>query len=123
MIRSLSLAVLTRSRLFVVAWSSHPPACAAMGFELRFQLFKLGLLLVGQYGLHLLTKLKSFAHEFGLQARHFRQFLSGLRFIERTAFKRLAQPLPLGLKLRKQRFVAFRKAFADLFQLRFLIVS
>ena len=68
-------------------------------------------------------ELKSFVHQLGLQARHFRQFLSGQRFIERTAFTRLTQLLPLRPKLFKQRFVAFCKAFADLFHLRFLIVS
>ena len=41
-----------------------------------------------------------------LQARHFRQFLSSQRFVERTAFTRLTQLLPLGMKLFAQWFVA-----------------
>ena len=51
-------------------------------------------------------KLEFLAHQFGLQARHFRQFLSGQRFVERTAFTRLAQLLPLGPKLFAQRLIA-----------------
>src|SRR6266705_5169339 len=46
-------------RLLFIALFTGATAFAAMGFELRFQLFKLGLLLSGQNGLHLLMKLKS----------------------------------------------------------------
>src|SRR6266581_2807524 len=109
------------SRLFVVARSSLAAARATMGFELRFQLIELRLLLSGQDREHLLTKRKSRAHHLCLQACHLRQFLSSQRFIERTAFTRLAQLLPLRPKLFKQRFVAFHKALTDLFHLRFLI--
>jgi len=58
--------------LLVVARSALSTALAASGFELRFHLFKLGLLLSGQDSLHFLMKLKSLAHQFGLQARRFR---------------------------------------------------
>ena len=53
--------------------------------------------------MHLLMKLESLAHQFGLQARRFRQLLSSQRFVERTAFTRLAQLLPLGSQLVEQR--------------------
>src|SRR5882724_3331873 len=109
--------------LFVVAWSTLAAARAAMSFELRFQLIELRLLLSCQNGQHLLTKGKSRAHRLCLQACHFRQFLSSQRFIERTAFTRLAQLLPLRPKLFKQWFVAFHRALTDLFHLRFLIIS
>jgi hypothetical protein len=58
--------------LLVVTRSTHSAALAATGFGLRFQLFQLGFLLSGQDGLHLLIELDSLAHQFGLQARHFR---------------------------------------------------
>ena len=58
--------------LLVVARFARFAAFAAMRLELRFQLFKLGLLLRGQNGLHFLIELKSLAHQLGLQARHFR---------------------------------------------------
>jgi hypothetical protein len=65
----------------------------------------------------------AFAHQLCLEARHFRQFLSSQCFVERTAFARLTQLLPLGSKLFAQGFVSFGKAFADLFDLRFLVLS
>src|ERR1700754_2143963 len=68
-------------------------------------------------------QLKVLAHGFRLETRHFRQFLSSQRFVERTAFARLAQLLAFGPKLVMQRFVALRKALADLFHLRFLVLS
>src|SRR5438445_7816114 len=88
--------------LLVIALFTGATAFTPMAFELRFHLFKLGLLLSGQNGLHFLTKLESFTHQLRLQARHFRQFLSSQRFIERTAFARLAQLLPLRSKLLHQ---------------------
>src|SRR5215218_7602188 len=96
---------------------------AASAFVLRFRLFQLGFLLSRQNGKHFLMKLEPLAHQLGLEARHFRQFLSSQRYVERTAFARLAQLLPLGTKLLVQRFVALGKAFADLFQLGFLVVG
>src|SRR5688572_5369028 len=68
-------------------------------------------------------KLVPLAHQLGLKASHFRQFLSSQSFIERTAFARLTQLLPFGVKLFAQRLVGLGKALADLFHLCFLVVS
>ncbi len=68
-------------------------------------------------------KLEPLAHQFGFEGSHFRQFLSSQSFIERTAFARLTQLLPFGMKLFAQRLVALSKAFVDLFHLSFLVVS
>ena len=68
-------------------------------------------------------ELEPLAHQFGFEGSHFRQFLSSQSFIERTAFARLAQLLPFGMKLLAQRLVALSKAFVDLFHLSFLVVS
>ena len=96
---------------------------AATGFSLRLSLFQLGFLLRCQDGKHLLMKLEPLAHQFGLEGRHFRQLLSSQCFVERTAFARLAQLLPLGPKLIAQRLVGLRGALADLFQFGFLVVG
>ena len=96
---------------------------ATSGFELRFRLFQLGFLLSSQYGKCFLMQSCSLAHQFCLKARHFRQFLSSQCFVERTAFARLTQLLPFGVKLFTQRFVGLGKAFADLLHLCFLVVS
>ena len=93
-----------------------------MTFGLRFQLIELGLLLRRQHRQHLLTELNSRSHQLGLEARHLGQFLSSQRFVERTAFIRLAQLLPLRLQLIEERFVAFHKALTALFDFSFLIV-
>src|SRR5258707_2424804 len=93
------------------------------GFELRFQLFKLGLLLSSKNGKCLLMKLELLAHQFGLEACHFRQFLSSQCFVERTAFPRLTQLLSLRMKLFAQGFITLGVAFADLFDFRLLVVS
>src|SRR5688572_18279213 len=68
-------------------------------------------------------KLVPLAHQLGLKASHFRQFLSSQSFIERTAFARLTQLLPFGVQLLAHGFVALGKALADLFHLSFLVVS
>ncbi len=107
-------------RLFL---SSASAPFATSSFALRFRLFQLGFLLSRQNGKHLLMKLEPLAHQFGFEGSHFRQFLSSQSFIERTAFARLTQLLPFGLKLLAQRFVALGKALADLFHLSFLVVS
>jgi len=56
----------------VIALFTFAMAFAFASFELRFPLFKLGLLLSSQNGLHFLMKLEFLAHQLGLQARHFR---------------------------------------------------
>ena len=66
--------------------------------------------------------LKFRAHQLGLEARHLRQFLSSQRFVERTAFIRLAQLLTLCAQLFVQRFVRRGEALANLLQSCFLIV-
>src|SRR3982751_4385406 len=68
-------------------------------------------------------KLVLLAHQLRLEARHFRQFLSSQRFVERTAFVRLTQLLALGTKLFAQGFVPLGKAFADLLHLSLLVLS
>jgi hypothetical protein len=59
-------------RLLVIAPSTSLLHFAEPSFELRFQLFQLRLLLSGQHGLHCLMELEFLAHQFSLQARHFR---------------------------------------------------
>ena len=60
--------------LFVIVWarSTLTTTFAVVGLELRFQLIELGFLLRRQNGQHLLTELKSRAHQLGLEARRFR---------------------------------------------------
>ena len=93
----------TPNWLFVSTPSTLTTALAVIGFELRFQLIELGLLLRRQHGQHLLTELNSRAHQLGLEACHLGQFLSSQRFVERTAFTRLALR-----SIFKQVFVAMR---------------
>ena len=82
---------------------------ATSSFELRLRLFQLGFLLSRQNGKHLLVKLVALAHQLRFETRHFRQFLSSQRFVERTAFACLTQLLPFSAKLFLQGFVSFRK--------------
>jgi len=65
-------AISAGGRLLVVTLFARFTTFATVRFELRLQLFKLGLLLCGQNGLHFLIELKSFTHQLGLQTRHFR---------------------------------------------------
>src|SRR5215208_8412234 len=105
----------------LLRWASAHFAASAV--VLRFRLFQLGFLLSRQNGKHLLMKLRTLAHQLRLEARHFRQFLSRQCFVERTAFVRLTQLLSLGMKLFAQGLVCLGKVFADLFDLRFLVLS
>src|SRR5215475_464754 len=74
-------------------------------FELGLRLVKLRLLLRRQNGKCFLMHADSFTHQLRFKTRHFRQFLSGQCFVERSALARLAQFLPFSPKLIAQRLV------------------
>src|SRR5262245_56654517 len=92
-------------------------------FELRLSLIKLGLLLKGQNGKCLLMHSESFTHQFSFKTRHFRQFLSGQCFVERSALTCLAQLLAFCPKLIAKWLITLRIALAVLFHFCFLVIS